>query len=174
MSTPIHKHIFQNPDFKGYTLITATKSVLSKYAVLSGRATRSEYWYWTLGQTVIFLFLWMLTLVLLLTLFTFNDSHQMPPSRVFNHVLAGESPVLLWALFTLLPSLAVGCRRLHDTNKSGALLLLNLVPLAGPILLIIFFCEDSQRGTNQYGPSEKYPEDSDRAGFVPPGRIPAP
>lgn len=166
MNTPIHKHIFQNPDFKGYTLITATKSVLSKYAVFLGRATRSEYWYWILGQTVIFLLLWMLGLTLMLNL--------TPPSRVFNHVLAGESPVLLWALFTLLPSLAVECRRLHDTNKSGALLLLNLVPLAGPILLIIFFCEDSQRGTNQYGPSEKYPEDSNRAGLVPPGRIPPP
>lgn len=166
MNTPIHKHIFQNPDFKGYTLITATKSVLSKYAVFSGRATRSEYWYWTFGQTLIFLLLWMLGLALMLNL--------APPSRVFNHVLTGESPMLLWMLFTLLPSLAVECRRLHDTNKSGALLLLNLVPLVGPILLIIFFCKDSQRGTNQYGPSEKYPEGSDRDGLVPPGRIPAP
>ena len=163
-----------SPSFDGYNLATAVKSVFRKYARFSGRATLSEFWYWTLGQTVIFILLWMLTLAFMLNLFIFNDPQQMPPSRVFNHVLAGESPVLLWALSTLLPSLAVGCRRLHDTNKSGALLLLNLIPLAGPILLIIFFCEDSQRGTNQYGPSEKYPEDSDRAGFVPPGRIPAP
>ena len=134
-----------SPSFTGYNLATAVKSVFRKYARFSGRATLSEFWYWTLGQTVIFILLWMLSLAFMLNLFIFNDPQQMPPSRVFNHVLAGESPVLLWALFTLLPSLAVGCRRLHDTNKSGALLLLNLIPLAGPILLIIFFCE-GQRG----------------------------
>ncbi|WP_418169322.1 DUF805 domain-containing protein, partial [Akkermansia sp.] len=43
--------------FKGYNLLTAAKSVISKYAVFSGRATRSEYWYWVLGQTAVLLLL---------------------------------------------------------------------------------------------------------------------
>ena len=121
-----------SPSFDGYNLATAVKSVFRKYARFSGRATLSEFWYWTLGQTVIFILLWMLSLAFMLNLFIFNDPQQMPPSRVFNHVLAGESPVLLWALFTLLPSLAVGCRRLHDTNKSGALLLLRAAGSGSP------------------------------------------
>lgn len=45
------------PTFKGYNLLTAAKSVISKYAVFSGRATRSEYWYWVLGQTAVLLLL---------------------------------------------------------------------------------------------------------------------
>ena len=98
-----------SPSFDGYNLATAVKSVFRKYARFSGRATLSEFWYWTLGQTVIFILLWMLSLAFMLNLFIFNDPQQMPPSRVFNHVLAGESPVLLWALSTLLPSLADAC-----------------------------------------------------------------
>lgn len=82
-----------SPSFTGYNLATAVKSVFRKYARFSGRATLSEFWYWTLGQTVIFILLWMLSLAFMLNLFIFNDPQQMPPSRVFNHVLAGESPV---------------------------------------------------------------------------------
>lgn len=83
--------------------------------------------------------------------FLIDNSHILNPP--YKNV-----PLLLWSLFTLIPSLAVTCRRLHDTSKSGILLLLYLVPLIGSIILLIYCCEDSQRGTNQYGPSEKYPE----------------
>ena len=60
--------------------------------------------------------------------------------------MAGAVPLLLWSLFTVIPSLAVTCRRLHDTNKGGIMLLLYLVPLIGSIILLIYCCEDSQAG----------------------------
>lgn len=146
------------PTFKGYNLLTAAKSVIFKYAVFSGRATRSEYWYWVLGQTAVLLLLDIAFTVFIILLSVCNNSQHMSSTETFTCCLAVSVPLVLWSLFTLVPSLAVTCRRLHDTNKSGTLLLLCLVPLIGSILLLIYCCEDSQRGTNQYGPSEKYPD----------------
>ncbi|NEW05329.1 DUF805 domain-containing protein [Paenibacillus sp. SYP-B3998] len=55
----------------------------------------------------------------------------------------------------LLPSLAVGARRLHDTGRSGSWLLINLIPLIGAIILLIFKVEESHDNINQYGPNPK-------------------
>jgi uncharacterized membrane protein YhaH (DUF805 family) len=65
-------------------------------------------------------------------------------------VLAG-----LYSLAVLIPSIAVGVRRLHDTGRSGWWLLISLVPLIGIIVLIVFLATDSQPGANQYGPNPK-------------------
>ena len=63
---------------------------------------------------------------------------------------------LIYGLAVLLPGIAVGIRRLHDTGKSGWWLLIALIPLVGIIVLIVFWATDGQPGPNQYGPSEKY------------------
>ena len=105
----------------------AIKSCFSQYATFSGRARRSEYWYF-------FLFNFLVSFVLGLLL--------QPPAYVF-------------ALVTLLPGLAVGVRRLHDIGKSGAYLFIGLIPLVGEILLIVWFCQDSLPGNNEFGPCPK-------------------
>ena len=61
----------------------------------------------------------------------------------------------LWALIAFIPSLAVGIRRLHDTNKSGWLILLGAVPIVGGIILLVFMFSDGTRGPNQFGPDPK-------------------
>ncbi len=61
----------------------------------------------------------------------------------------------LYSLAVILPGLAVAARRLHDTGRSAWWLLIGLVPLVGPIVLIVFLVQDSQPGTNQYGPNPK-------------------
>lgn len=61
----------------------------------------------------------------------------------------------LYSLAVLIPGLAVAIRRLHDTGKSGWWLLLSFIPLVGAIVLIVFLVQDSQHGTNQYGPNPK-------------------
>lgn len=61
----------------------------------------------------------------------------------------------LFALATLLPGLAVGARRLHDTNRSGWWQLIGLIPVIGLIVLIVFFVQEGQSGDNQYGPPAK-------------------
>lgn len=63
---------------------------------------------------------------------------------------------IAWGLATFVPSLALSVRRLHDIGKSGVYLLFYLIPLAGPIVMIVFFATDSDRFANLYGPSPKY------------------
>ncbi len=114
-------------------------AVLKKYATFSGRATRSEYWYFGLISAVI-------TLVLILldkVMGTYNTESSMG-------ALSG-----LYSLGVMLPSLAVTVRRLHDTDRSGWWLLLAFVPLIGALVLLYFTVQDSQPITNQYGENPK-------------------
>jgi uncharacterized membrane protein YhaH (DUF805 family) len=68
----------------------------------------------------------------------------MPGSNI--HVLNS-----LYGLAVLVPSLAVGVRRLHDTGRSGWWLLINVIPVVGWIAYLAFVAQDSQPGANQYG-----------------------
>ena len=114
--------------------------VLKKYAVFSGRARRKEYW-------MFFLFNIIIALVLV-----FIDGAT-GPARGSG---IGLGPLYgLYVLATLIPSIAVSVRRLHDTNRSGWWLFLSLVPLIGGIAIFVFMCQDSQQGENQYGPNPK-------------------
>lgn len=63
---------------------------------------------------------------------------------------------LLWSLAILLPTLSVGARRLHDINKEALWLLLALIPIAGIIILIVWWAQQGDKQENQYGP---VPED---------------
>ena len=113
----------------------AVQSVFSKYATFSGRARRSEYWYFVLLQVIV-------TAVL-------NGLYSATESVAFSAIL------VLFDLALLVPSLAVCWRRLHDIGKSGGYYFFILIPLVGWILLLVWMCQDSQPGANQYGPSPK-------------------
>lgn len=62
---------------------------------------------------------------------------------------------LIWMLVAIIPGLAVCVRRLHDTGRSGWFYLISLIPIVGAIMLIVWFCQDSDRGTNKYGKNPK-------------------
>ena len=113
----------------------AVKSVFGNYATFSGRARRSEYWYY-----VLFNFLVSFVLGLVGGLF----------GEKVGTVLTG-----IWSLAVLIPGLAVCWRRLHDIGKSGAYVFISLIPLVGVILLLVWFCQPGQPGDNQYGPDPK-------------------
>lgn len=108
---------------------------LKKYAVFSGRARRKEYWMYALFVGIIYIVLAVIA----------GASKS----------TAGIALLGVFYLAILLPSLAVGVRRLHDTGRSGWWLLFGLVPLAGPITMLVFACLDSQPGPNKYGPNPK-------------------
>ena len=112
---------------------------LKKYAVFEGRARRREYWFYVLFWVIIAVVLNVVDRML-----------GMYSAEMGMGILGG----IFW-LATLLPSLAVGARRLHDTGRSGWWLLIGLIPLIGAIVLIVFFVLDSQPGTNAYGPNPK-------------------
>jgi len=107
--------------------------VLKKYAVFSGRARRKEYWMFVLFNVIISVVL------------------------SFVEGLVGSAGVIgiLYSLAVLVPGLAVSVRRLHDTGRSGWWVLINLIPLVGLIVFIVFAAQDSQAGENQYGPNPK-------------------
>lgn len=64
---------------------------------------------------------------------------------------------LVYSLAMIIPSIAVTVRRLHDTNRSGWFILINFVPLIGPIVVFVFMVLDSDPDANQYGPNPKTP-----------------
>ncbi|MDZ7720485.1 MAG: DUF805 domain-containing protein [Balneolaceae bacterium] len=107
---------------------------LSKYVEFSGRARRQEFWTFTLVNFVISVILAVL------------DS------------MIGMGFGFIGTLFSLaiiLPSIAVGVRRLHDIGKEGWWLLIGLIPIIGLIVLIYFYVQDSEPGANVYGPNPK-------------------
>lgn len=106
-------------------------SVLKNYAVFEGRAHRTEYW-----MFVLFNFLISLALAIV-------------DAAIFGQGGGLLSP--LYALGVFIPSLAVGVRRLHDTNRSGWWLLIALVPLVGFIVLLVFTVSEGDKGPNDYG-----------------------
>ena len=110
----------------------AIKSVFAQYAGFSGRARRSEYWWF-------FLFYFIASIV----------------ASVIDALLGVPIATIVLVLGLIVPTLAVSVRRLHDTGRSGWWILIGLVPLVGFIVLIVFHVQDSQPGTNQYGPSPK-------------------
>lgn len=117
------------------------KLALSRWNQFSGRSRRAEYWWFTL----IYFGLAMCGIIAALILGAVSSA------------LGGLTliVVLLVLFLGLIPSYAVGCRRLHDTNKSGWLLLISNVPVLG-LILVIFYFIDGDKGSNKYGQSPKY------------------
>jgi uncharacterized membrane protein YhaH (DUF805 family) len=106
--------------------------VLRQYADFTGRARRKEYWMFTLVSGIISVVL-----------------------AILDNVLTTSLLGALYSLAVLLPSLAVGVRRLHDTGRSGWWLLIGIIPLIGWIVLIVFLATDGERQPNAYGPDPK-------------------
>ena len=69
--------------------------------------------------------------------------------------IVGLIIIVIIEIVLTIPLISAGVRRLHDTGRSGCYYLLCFVPF-GSIVLLIFFIEDSQQGSNEYGPSPKY------------------
>jgi uncharacterized membrane protein YhaH (DUF805 family) len=110
---------------------TAVRTVLmEKYMKFDGRARRSEYWWYVLAIVIVALIL----------------------ALIDNLVLGVSLLGGIWSLATLLPSLAVAIRRLHDLDKSGWWLLLAFVPIVGGLVLLYWFCQPGTPGDNQFGP----------------------
>ena len=110
-------------------------TVLKKYAVFRGRASRKEYWMFVLFNIII------LAVLMLVEGIAFRGRSNLLAS--------------LYQLAILIPGYAVQVRRLHDTNRSGWWSLIGVVPLIGSIVLLVFTVEDSQPEENRYGPNPK-------------------
>jgi uncharacterized membrane protein YhaH (DUF805 family) len=104
----------------------AVRMVFHRYADFRGRASLPEYWW----SVLFFSIAGIVTAMML-------------PNAVYVLLLLG----------IVTPGLAVTCRRLHDTGRSGWLQLLNFIPFVGPVVLIVFLALPSDRGPNRFGPA---------------------
>jgi uncharacterized membrane protein YhaH (DUF805 family) len=122
----------------GMNMIEAVKAVFSKYATFEGRARRSEYWWFVLFNLIVSI---LLTAV-------FGGGRGMGDGGM---MMGGGLVANIWSLATLLPSIAVGARRLHDIDRTGWWQLIWFIPVIGWIVLIVFFATRGTAGPNRFG-----------------------
>ncbi len=107
----------------------AVSSGFSNYVNFSGRAIRSEYWYW-----ILFIILGDIV------------------TSIIDWAIGTQVTTSLFGLATLLPNIAVAIRRLHDLDRTGWWILLSLIPIVGWIILLIWYCTRGTVGPNRFGP----------------------
>ena len=110
------------------------RALTQNYCNFSGRASRSEYWWFYLFTCIVS---WVVSIVV--SLFSSDLSTMYIASMVVG-------------LAFLLPSLGIAVRRLHDIGKSGWWMFISLIPLIGAIILLVWWCKDSQMEPIEYGP----------------------
>ena len=114
-------------------------AALKKYVDFSGRARRSEYWYFALFN-IIFLIVAMALDNLLGT--------TVPP-------MPYGAFYIIYGMLVLIPGLAVFVRRMHDLGKSGTYIFLAFIPLIGAIWLLVLLITEGEAGDNKYGADPK-------------------
>ena len=105
----------------------SVSTCIKKYFVFEGRASRSEYWWFQLIVS---------------------------PSYLISTILENEIGYFFLGitLFTLIPAISAGVRRLHDTNRSGFFLLISFIPFIGGLVLLFFLIPEGTKGKNRFGP----------------------
>jgi uncharacterized membrane protein YhaH (DUF805 family) len=107
----------------------AISAGFSNYVNFSGRACRSEYWYWIL-------FIIIADIV----------------AAVIDRALDMQLVTGLFGLVTIIPNIAIAIRRLHDLDRTGWWILLSFIPLIGWIILLIWYVTKGTDGPNRFGP----------------------
>ncbi len=108
------------------SMMEATKACLRKYATFSGRARRSEYWWFYLATyiaSIIFALVWVISMFIQLGIWSASDSFNSHEPMDMFLMNPGFWIYVLFMLAIILPGLAVTVRRLHDLGKSGWYLL---------------------------------------------------
>jgi uncharacterized membrane protein YhaH (DUF805 family) len=121
-------------------------AIRQKYMTFEGRARRAEFWWFTLISTIM--------------TFTFVCADFLFGITEMTAGMAGLATV--YGLAVLLPSAAVNVRRLQDTGRSFWYMFVSLIPVIGGLVLLYWMVQDSQPGTNPWGPSPKGVEGATR------------
>lgn len=113
------------------------RAIKDNYCNFNGRASRSEFWWFELFVVILGF------IITIANSFLYIATH----SSVIGMVLLYGTNLAL-----LLPSIGLHVRRLHDIGKSGWYIFLSFIPFVGAIILIVWYCKDSQPMPNEYGP----------------------
>ena len=122
--------------------------VLNKYAIFTGRARRSEFWFFVLFNIIFSVVAFFLDNALGTTMSLHDNTYgdiPMPYGYIY----------VLYVLALFIPGLAVTVRRLHDVGKSGWMYFIVLIPIIGAIWLLVLLFTDSQTGPNKWGENPK-------------------
>ena len=119
------------------SFMDATKSCFQQYVGFSGRASRSEYWFFYLSFILVVIGMTVLTVVSAFVLDALSG-------------LMGMLTMVAYFAF-ILPFISVSVRRLHDLGKTGWMFLVVFIPFVGGILLLVWFVSDGQAHDNAYG-----------------------
>jgi uncharacterized membrane protein YhaH (DUF805 family) len=130
----------------GIGFIDAIKRGFKKYATFAGRASRSEYWWWTLFTFLTYTVLGLLAYIVGIA--TSRDGGRTPGVLVVPLIIL----FAVFALGIIVPTLALTVRRLHDGGYSGLLALLFLVPYLGGLIIMIFALMPSSPAGAKYDP----------------------
>lgn len=123
-------------------MIEAYKKFWSNYANFNGRTSRADFWWTVLANFLVEMIIgFVCGFISGLTGASNGDASSVLPTLLSS----------LYSLAIFVPSLALAVRRLHDINKSGWYLLMGLIPLAGGIILLVYYLSDSVNTNNQYG-----------------------
>lgn len=135
-------------EFTGYqrtvTFGQAIQRCFSKYCNFTGRASRSEFWWW-----ILFTYILSWAISFLLPGVDYMELSNDPTIILTSPGMIGSG---ILNLVLLLPTLGVTVRRLHDTGHSGWWYWLNLVLCIGQIILLVWYCKASEPRANEYGP----------------------
>lgn len=121
------------------TFFESIKTVFRKYADFEGRATRPEFWWWTLFTTLVSAALNALSVPFSGAMYGRMFEVGATPTSAYGYISFGS----VWGIAVLLPSLAVAVRRLRDAGRKWTELFWILLPIAGAIILIVRLCEPS-------------------------------
>lgn len=119
-------------------MIKAYKRFFSNYVNFEGRANRAEYW-WVVLWNVIICLACLFCGVAMLT------------SRDFTPMVFGIISVCIYNLVTIIPNISLTVRRLHDSNKTGWLCLIALIPYIGVLIMLVLTFLEGTKGPNRYG-----------------------
>lgn len=118
----------------------AISRALANYCNFRGRASRSEFWWWSL-----FTFIIAFAFGVCQGIFIGLQGDESILSKCFSYLQ------WVWDIAIFLPSLGLLFRRLHDIGKSGWNVLWSFLPVVGTIILIVYMCTNSQMAENKYG-----------------------
>jgi len=128
-------------------------AITKNYANFGGRARRREFWWFSLLNAIALFVLYIVGAVIGAVAGAATGGS--PDTAAANAGTGAQAiGILLYCLYVLavlIPSLALTVRRLHDTGKSGWSYLLVLIPIVGPILILVFTLQDSEPGDNRWG-----------------------
>ena len=113
-----------------------------KYSTISGRASRAEYWWFTLFMYLVYIVIYTLSAVMMFYL------HRGSGAQMFGALLVSGLMSII-SILLVVPSICVGIRRLHDIGRSGWWILLSFAPIVRFVILV-FTLMPSQPTANEY------------------------